>query len=57
MKTAIALIISFALFFGGLVLMGYASTLPDWQAAVFFGGIIAIALSFAIPIHVLPSFD
>jgi len=57
MKTAIALIISFALFFGGLVLMGYASTLPDWQAAVFFGGIVAIALSFAIPIHVLPSLD
>jgi hypothetical protein len=57
MKTGIALIISLALFLGGLLLMGIAIELPAWQALVFFAGIVAVALSFAIPIHVLPLFD
>ncbi|WP_431277942.1 hypothetical protein [Leifsonia poae] len=57
MKTGIALIISFVLFLGGLLLMGIAVELPAWQALVFFSGIVAVALSFAIPIHVLPLFD
>ncbi|MFF1878425.1 hypothetical protein [Leifsonia sp. NPDC058230] len=57
MKTGIALVISLVLFLGGLYLMGLAVELPAWQALVFFSGIIAVALSFAIPIHVLPAFD
>jgi hypothetical protein len=57
MKTGIALVISFALFLGGLLLMGIAVELPAWQALVFFLGIIGVALSFAIPIHLLPALD
>ncbi|WP_345761224.1 hypothetical protein [Diaminobutyricibacter sp. McL0608] len=57
MRTGIAVIISFVLFVGGIVVLGYATTLPAWQGLAFFGGIVCIALSIAIPVHVLPKFD
>jgi len=53
----IALIVSFVLFLGGLLLMGIAPELAGGQAFVFFGGIIAVALSFGLPIHVLGKTD
>jgi hypothetical protein len=53
----VAVIISFILFVGGIVVLGYATTLPSWQGLVFFSGIVCIALSIAIPVHVLPMFD
>lgn len=49
----IALIVSFVLFLGGMVIMGYASEAAGWEALAFFSGIICIALAFAIPVHVL----
>ncbi|GAA1438658.1 hypothetical protein [Leifsonia poae] len=57
MSTVIGVIVCFALFLGGLLLFGIATTLPAWQAAVFFAGIVCVALSIAIPVHVLPKFD
>jgi hypothetical protein len=53
----IALIVSGVLFLGGLALMGYAPEFTGWQGLTFIGGVIAIALSFAIPVHVLTKLD
>ncbi|HWD61963.1 MAG TPA: hypothetical protein VG369_05650 [Humibacter sp.] len=53
----IALIVSFVLFIGGLVLMGFASTVTGWEGITFISGIIAVALAFAIPVHVLGKLD
>lgn len=53
MKTVLFLILSFALFAGGGVLMGLAPTLTAWQGVVFVGGIISIALAFFIPTTLL----
>jgi hypothetical protein len=50
--TVIKLVISLILFVGGLALMGYAPEFPSWQAAGFLGGIIAVALAFALPMNV-----
>lgn len=57
MKTIFFAILCLALFVGGIVIMGFAVTLPAWQGLVFFSGIVCIALSFALPIHVLPHLD
>lgn len=53
----IALIVSFVLFLGGMFLMGLAPELESFQALVFFGGIVSIALSFGLPMSVLRKFD
>jgi hypothetical protein len=53
----VALIVSFVLFLGGLFLMGLATEVSGAQAFVFFGGIVAVALSFGLPMHVLQKFD
>jgi hypothetical protein len=57
MSTVIAVIVCFALFLGGLLLFGIAPILPDWEAAVFFVGILCVAASLAIPVHLLPKLD
>jgi hypothetical protein len=57
MSTVIAVIVCFALFVGGLLLFGIAPTLTDWQAAVFFAGILCVAASLAIPVHLLPKLE
>ncbi len=57
MRTGIAVIISFVLFVGGIVILGYATTLAAWQGLVFISGIVSIALSIAIPVHLLPKLD
>ncbi|GAB3797084.1 hypothetical protein GCM10028798_07790 [Humibacter antri] len=53
----VALIVSGVLFLGGLALMGYAPEVTDWESLTFLGGIIAMALSFWIPMTVLPKLD
>ncbi len=53
----IALIVSFALFVGGLLLMGYAAEFVGWQGATFIAGILAVALSIGLPVHVLTKLD
>jgi hypothetical protein len=49
----IVFIIALAFFIGGMLLMGYAFTLTAGMAIMFFGGIIAVSLSLAIPFHLL----
>ena len=39
---AVAVIVSFVLFVGGIVILGYATGLPSWQGLVFFSGIVCI---------------
>ena len=53
----IALIVSGVLFLGGMALMGFAPEAIGWQGLTFFGGIVAIALSFGIPVHLLGHTD
>ncbi|GAB3609699.1 MULTISPECIES: hypothetical protein [Humibacter] len=53
----VALVVSGVLFLGGMALMGYAPEVANWEGLTFFGGIIAMALSFALPMYVLPKFD
>ncbi|HEY0259749.1 MAG TPA: hypothetical protein VGC18_07855 [Lacisediminihabitans sp.] len=53
----VALIVSFALFLGGMALMGFAPEATGWQGLTFFSGIVAIALAFAFPVHVLTKLD
>jgi hypothetical protein len=50
-------LICFAIFLFGVWLLGIADTVVGWQPAVFFGGILCIAASFAIPAHILPRTD
>lgn len=57
MKNVVFLILSAILFIGGLALMGYAIQTPGWEAVMFVGGILAVALAFALPIHLLPMLD
>ena len=45
----VAFVIALVLFLGGMTLMGYAFELKSGEAFMFFGGIIAVALSLAIP--------
>lgn len=44
-------------FVGGLLLMGYAFSTPGAEMAMFAGGILVIALSIGLPIHLLEKFD
>ncbi|NNC13837.1 hypothetical protein HII28_18405 [Planctomonas sp. JC2975] len=53
----VALIVSFVLFLGGLALFGFADQVTGWEGVTFFAGIIAIALAFAIPVHVISKLD
>jgi hypothetical protein len=53
MGDVIAFILCLLLFLVGLFLLGLAVTLPAWEGLVFFAGILCVALSFGIPVHVL----
>jgi hypothetical protein len=53
----IALIVSFVLFLGGLALMGFAAEFIGWQGVTFIGGVLCIALSIGLPVHVLTRLD
>ena len=53
----VAFVIALILFVIGLVLFGYAFEPEAAHGIVFFSGIIVIALSIAIPVHVLKRID
>ena len=53
MSDVIAFLLCFLLFLVGLFLLGLAATLPAWEGLVFFAGILCVALSLGIPVHVL----
>jgi len=53
----VAFIISFALFIGGLFLMGESFTATGYEGVVFIAGILITTLGVMIPIHVLKRLD
>lgn len=55
--TVVGVIVTFALFIAGIWLMGAAFENPGYEFITFAGGIIAIALSVAVPIHLIAKFD
>ncbi len=46
-------VIAFVIFLAGLVLFGFAFTVPSFEAVMFVGGVILISISLAIPFHIL----
>jgi hypothetical protein len=47
-------LVALVLFLGGLALFGYAFAFAEeWRGLTFFGGIAAVALSLALPFHLL----
>lgn len=54
----VVFLVSLALFLGGILLFGYAFTFgPGWESVAFVGGIFAVAVSLAIPFHLLERAD
>ncbi|MCW4384769.1 hypothetical protein OH146_03165 [Salinibacterium sp. SYSU T00001] len=53
----VAFVLSFLIFAGGLVLMGYAPEIEGLELASFAAGILAVAVAIAIPVHVLKRAD
>jgi hypothetical protein len=49
----VVFVIAMIFFVGGMLLMGYAFTLTQGMAFMFFGGIISIAIALAIPFNIL----
>ena len=55
---AFGFVISFALFCFGLYLMGVAFNVPeDMGAITFAGGILAVSVGVAIPVHIMHRID
>jgi hypothetical protein len=53
-----AFLVALAFFVGSFVLFGYAFTVGDnWNTLLFFCGLAAIAISLAIPFHLLERLD
>ena len=53
----VAFIVSFALFIGGLFMMGEAFAATGYELPIFLGGILVTTLGCLIPIHVLKRLD
>jgi len=53
----VSFVVCFAIFIGGLLLMGYAFEVEGWELEMFLGGILAVAVSVAIPVHLLKRID
>ena len=53
----IAFVVSFAIFLGGIYVMGSAFYVPGFEAPVFIAGLLLSALGIFIPIHVLKRID
>lgn len=47
----VAFIIALVLFVGSFYLFGLAFTATEFQALIFFAGIVAVSLGFAVPLH------
>ena len=54
-----AFLVALAFFVGSFLLFGYAFAVEPggWQYILFFGGLAAVAISLAIPFHLLEKFD
>jgi hypothetical protein len=54
----IVFLVALAFFVGSFLLFGYAFSVPEaWAGPVFFSGILAVAISLAIPFHLLERTD
>lgn len=53
----VAFVITFALFVGGIVLMGYAFEPFPYQLEVFAAGLAVVTLSVIVPVHILKRID
>lgn len=53
----VAFIVSFALFIGGLYMMGEAFGAVGYELPLFLGGILVTSIGVALPIHVLKRLD
>ena len=53
----IAFAVAIALFLGGLLLMGYSFYATGYEGPMFVSGILAVAASIALPVHVLKRID
>ena len=53
----VAFLIAIALFIGGLFLMGYSFYVEGLEILMFLGGILAVSLSIALPVHILKRID
>lgn len=53
-----AFLVSFLLFVGGILLMGFAFSFgAEWHVLAFAGGIAAISVSLMVPFHLLDLVD
>jgi hypothetical protein len=59
MKNILVFLISFALFVGGIYLIGEAWALEQWQwqGLEFLGGILGVTMAFMVPFVVAPRLD
>ena len=46
-------ILAFVFFALGIFLFAFAFNVPDFEAVLFVGGVVAISISLAIPFHVI----
>ncbi len=54
----IVFLVALAFFVGSFLLFGYAFSVAEaWRGPMFFGGILAVAVSLAIPFHLLERTD
>lgn len=53
----ILFLVCFAIFLLGLFLMSIADVATGIEGITFVGGILTVAISIAIPIHILPRLD
>lgn len=53
-----AFLVCLGLFVGAFALFGYSFAVgAGWDMVLFFGGLIAVAMSLMIPFHLLEKFD
>ncbi|CAN5355520.1 hypothetical protein BH09ACT6_BH09ACT6_00660 [soil metagenome] len=55
--TVATLVVSLALFIGGLFLFGFAFEYPDFAALIFASGIVSVTLGLFIPLQLLRHID
>jgi hypothetical protein len=48
-----AFVVAFVIFVAGLLLFGFAFDVPSFEAIMFVGGVICVAISLAIPFHLI----
>ena len=52
--TAVTLVLSLALLFGGIYLQSLAFSISEWALELFVGGLVLEVIAFVIPLTILP---